>query len=124
PKKAPKPTKTATPKAVQTAPTKAAAAPAKAGGGEQGGAGNDVANVLTAGIDFPFPGYLTNIVRQIQLQFEVPKGATNFVTELSFLVHRDGTVTGIRYITRSGSYVFDQSCFAAVEAAGRSGKFG
>src|SRR5207302_170857 len=103
---------------------KTVAPPPKAGGGEQGASGNDVASVLTAGIEFPFPGYLSNIVRQIQLQFEVPKGATNFVAELSFLVHRDGTVTGIRYITRSGSYVFDQSCFVAVEAAGRSGKFG
>ena len=51
------------------------------------------------------------------------RGAQSLVAEVSFLIHRDGSVTGIRMISRSGSYVFDQSCLAAVEAAGRSGKF-
>ena len=36
-----------------------------AGGGETGGRGTDVANIRTEGIDFPFPGYLENIVREI-----------------------------------------------------------
>ncbi|MDQ6718160.1 MAG: hypothetical protein M3Z17_07420, partial [Gemmatimonadota bacterium] len=42
----------------------------KAGGGPTGGAGTDVANVRTEGIEFPFPGYLNNIVRQIALNFK------------------------------------------------------
>ena len=123
-KRVPKPTTAATPNVTaKSAPQKKSVAPPKAGGGEQGGAGNDVANVLSAGIEFPFPGYLTNVVRQIALQFEVPRGAQSLVAEVSFLIHRDGGVTGIRMMARSGSYVFDQSCLAAVEAAGRSGKF-
>lgn len=126
-KKLPKPTKTATPnlaaKATPKATPKTVAPPPKAGGGEQGGAGNDVANVLSAGIDFPFPGYLSNVVRQIALQFEVPRGAESLVAEVSFMIRRDGSVSGIRMISRSGAYVFDQSCLAAIEAAGRSGKF-
>lgn len=122
-KRMPKPTKTATPNVTAKSTPQQRVAPPKAGSGEQGGAGNDVANVLSAGIEFPFPGYLTNVVRQIALQFEVPRGAQSLVAEVSFLIHRDGSVTGIRMISRSGSYVFDQSCLAAVEAAGRSGKF-
>jgi protein TonB len=115
-------TKSATPNiAPKAAATKT---PPKAGGGETGGRGADVANVNTAGIDFPFPGYLSNIVRQIALAFEVPRGAQSLVAEVSFLIKRDGTVTGIRLLTGSGSYVFDQSALGAVEAAGRSGKFG
>jgi TonB family protein len=114
-------TKAATPNAVTKAPTKTVAP--KAGGGEVGGRGADVANVNTAGIEFPFPGYLNNIVRQIILAFEVPSGAQTLTAEVSFLIRRDGTVTGIRLLTSSRSYQFDQSALAAVEAAGRSGKF-
>jgi protein TonB len=115
-------TKSATPNIAPKAASKAP--PPKAGGGETGGRGADVANVNTAGIEFPFPGYLSNIVRQIALAFEVPPGAQSLVAEVSFLIKRDGSVTGIRLLTRSGSYVFDQSALGAVEAAGRAGKFG
>ena len=121
-KKAPKPTKAATPNSAKAVP-QTKAPPVKAGGGEQGSTGNDVASVLSAGIDFPFPGYLTNVVRQVALQFEVPRGAQSLTADVSFLIHRDGTVTAIRMLSRSGSYVFDQACLTAVEAAGRSGKF-
>lgn len=115
------PPKAATPNE-RPAPAKTPAP--KAGGGEVGGTGADVANVLTAGIEFPFPGYLNNVVRQITLNFEVPRGAATLSADVSFLIHRDGTVTGLRLLSRSGSYVFDQSCLGAVEAAARAGKFG
>jgi protein TonB len=121
-KRTARPTKSATPSMAQKSASKAPAA--KAGGGETGGRGSDVVNVNTAGIEFPFPGYLSNIVRQIALAFEVPSGATNLSAEVSFLIRRDGSVTGIRLITSSKAYVFDQSALAAVEAAGRTGKFG
>ena len=41
----------------------------RAGGGPTGGRGTDVATVRTEGVDFPFPGYLENIVRQIAKNF-------------------------------------------------------
>lgn len=124
PKKAPKPTKAATPNVTATSTPQKSVAPPKAGGGAQGGTGTDVANVLTAGIEFPFPGYLNNVVRQIALQFDVPSNAQSLVAEVAFLIHRDGTVTSIRLLSKSGSYVFDQSCIGAVEVAGRLKKFG
>lgn len=122
-KRAARPPKAATPNPTATtkAPPKAVA---QAGGGPEGGRGADVANVSTVGIEFPYPAYLQNIVRQIALQFEAPRGGSVLRAEVAFLVHRDGSVSGIRLVTRSGSYVFDLTCVGAVEAAGRSGRFG
>ena len=66
PKKA-APRSTPVPPAAKPVPKTAAP---RAGGGPEGGAGTDVATVHTEGIEFPFPGYLNNIVRQIALNFK------------------------------------------------------
>lgn len=110
--------KTATPNAGTATPKPTAPAP-RAGGGPQGGRGADVANVRTEGIEFPFPVYLQNVVRQIALQFKPPPGSA-LRAEVSFLIRRDGTVSGLRLVTRSGSFSFDQDAMGAVEAASRS----
>lgn len=99
------------------APARAAPAPA-AGGGPQGGRGADVANVRVDGIDFPYPGYLQNVVRQIAVNFKPSRGGLTAV--VAFLIRRDGSVTGIRLTTRSGVYSFDTEAMGAVEAASRS----
>ena len=103
-------------------PTRPRAAPPTAGGGPEGGRGTDVANVDIRGIEFPFPAYLTNIVRQIILRFTPPDGRP-LVAEVKFLIHRDGSVTGIEMVRRSGDYEFDTEARAAVEAAGRDRAF-
>jgi outer membrane biosynthesis protein TonB len=41
-----------------------------------------------------------------------------------FLIHRDGSVTNLRFIKRSGSYPFDLEAQGAVEAAGTARAFG
>jgi periplasmic protein TonB len=87
-----------------------------AGGGEQGGKGTDVANIRTEGIDFPYPGYLTNIVRQIALRFRPPRGSP-FKAEVKFLIRRDGSVIGLQFVQRSGSFTFDLEAQGAVESA-------
>jgi protein TonB len=95
-----------------------------AGGGEQGGKGTDVANIRTEGIDFPFPGYLENIVRQIALRFRPPRGS-QFKAEVVFLIRRDGSVDGLRFLKRSGDFRFDLEAQGAVEAAATTpSKFG
>ncbi len=97
-----------------------AAAPApRAGGGPIGGKGTDVATVQTEGIDFPFPGYLNNIVRQIALRFNPADANSNRRAEVRFVIRRDGSVIGIGFVTRSGSYAFDLEAQGAVEAAAR-----
>lgn len=87
-----------------------------AGGGAIGGAGTDVATVRTEGIEFPFPGYLQHIVRQIALNFR-PRNPGALKAEVFFFIRRDGSVDGFRFVTRSGNFAFDLEVEGAVEAA-------
>ncbi|MBX3132741.1 MAG: TonB C-terminal domain-containing protein [Gemmatimonadaceae bacterium] len=89
-----------------------------AGGGETGGTGTDVATVRTEGIEFPFPGYLQNIVRQVALNFN-PRNPGALKAEVFFFIRRDGSVTGFRFITSSGNFAFDVEAQGAVEAGSR-----
>jgi protein TonB len=115
----PKPLVRATPKMAtkQEAVTKNAP---KAGGGVVGGKGADVQTIDTQGIDFPYPGYLENIVRQIALNFS-PKGNVGALrAEVFFMIQRNGKVTGFKFLTRSGNLAFDIEAQGAVDAAWRS----
>ena len=132
PKKAPAPVKAPT-KATKQAPTAATPTPSPpktaepapiAGGGPTGGRGADVANVLTPGIEFPYPAYTDNIVRQLIKFFG--QTTARFEAEVSFVIRRDGTVDPetIRFVTRSKNYSFDQRAYGAVEAAANANAFG
>jgi protein TonB len=106
--------KMATPNAAPAA-SASSAAPV-AGGGPEGGRGADVANVKADGIAFPYPVYLTNIVRQIALNFK-PSARGALTAEVAFMIRRDGTVAGVRLTKRSSVYSFDQDALAAIELA-------
>jgi periplasmic protein TonB len=103
--------------------TPAAQAPI-AGGGPTGGRGTDVATVRTEGIDFPYPGYLNNIVRQIALRFDPSDRGPTLRAEVTFLLHRDGTISNLRFLTRSGVYAFDLEAQGSIEAAAGAHAFG
>lgn len=92
----------------------------RAGGGPSGGRGTDVANIRTQGSEFPYPAYLNNIVRQIALRFSPANAAAPLRAEVRFLIHRDGSVSDITVVTRSGVYAFDLDAQGAVEAAARA----
>ena len=94
-----------------------------AGGGPTGGRGTDVASVKVQGTAFPFPGYLQNITRQIAINFK-PRPGVALRAEVSFLIHRDGSVSDLRMVSRSGTYAFDLECLGAVEAVGQRRLFG
>jgi protein TonB len=96
----------------------------KAGGGPTGGKGTDVASVRSDGIEFPFPGYLNNIVRQIAINFKPRNPAVRLKAEVRFLIHRDGSVSDLSFIRRSGNFSFDLEAQGAVEAASSTGRFG
>lgn len=126
PTKAPAPTRKAPAPATQTPESRTVPRDApvpKAGGGDVGGTGTDVANVHTEGLVFPFPEYLRNIVNQVALRFK-PRNPGALSAEVTFMIRRDGSVFGINFRRRSGVYVFDLEAQGAVEAAGRSGSFG
>ena len=95
--------------------------PTTAGGGETGGRGTDVVTVNTGGIEFPYPSYLENIVRQIAIRFKRSSGGA-LRAEVFFIINRDGSVaaSSIQLVTRSGVYSFDTEALGAVEAASRS----
>lgn len=103
--------------------TKSNAAP-KSGAGATGTKGADVANVRTDGIAFPFPGYLSNIVRQIALNWSPRRVSAALVTELKFMIRRDGTVAGIEVVKRSGDRLYDLDAMGAIEVVGTSKGFG
>jgi protein TonB len=105
------------------ATAKSAAAP-KAGAGAVGGKGADVANVKTEGIAFPFPGYLNNIVRQLTLNWTPRRVSASLVTEIKFLIRRDGSVSGIEIVKSSGDRLYDIEATGAVEAVGTTRSFG
>lgn len=97
-------------------PVPKTAAP-RAGGGPEGGNGTDVATVHTEGIEFPFPGYLNNIVRQVALNFKPSDTNSGLKADVMFLIYRNGSVKIVRFVTRSGSYSFDLEAQGAIESA-------
>ena len=87
--------------------------------GEKPSTGTDVATVSTEGVEFPFPEYLQNIVAQVLRVWQRPAQSTPLEAEVSFLVHRDGSVSDLQLLKRSGNYAFDLEAQGAVEQAGR-----
>ncbi|MEX2284529.1 MAG: TonB C-terminal domain-containing protein [Gemmatimonadota bacterium] len=85
--------------------------------------GGDGLNVLMEGEEFPFPGYLENVIRQVDRYFR-PLGEGNLETEVGFYIRRDGSVSGLRILKRSGNTLFDIKAVEAVEQAAKRGLLG
>src|SRR6185436_18333093 len=81
------------------------------------GTGTDAATIRTEGVEFPFPGYLRNLVAQVYRRWSPPAGNSDLEAEMIFFVHRDGSMTGLQFVRRSGSFAFDLEAQGAVEAA-------
>ena len=92
--------------------------------GEAPSTGSDVATVSTEGVEFPFPEYLQNIVSQVLRRWQRPLDNTPLEAEVGFMVHRDGTVTDLQFVKRSGNFAFDLEAQGAIEEAGRFKAFG
>ncbi len=115
----------ATPAPAPQPPAAAKAAPSQPVGVPGGTPGaTDVATIKTEGVEFPFPGYLQNLVSQVYRRWRPALSAAALQAEVFFFVHRDGSVTGLQFIRRSGSFAFDLEAQGAIEAAARAGAFG
>jgi periplasmic protein TonB len=141
PKPLPKPVATkpvpkATPKAVVPVkqatpmpPAKVATPPKEdtpqpvAGGGETGGKGADVSNLDTGGLEFNYPAYTQNIIRQLILAWG--QGAPRQDATVRFTIRRDGTVDpeSIRIVTPN-NYSNDRRALGAVEQVADAKLFG
>jgi len=117
---APPPVADATPREAAPRTT----APVKPLPGEAPSTGRDQLTVSTEGLDFPYPEYLQNIMTQMAQRWERPYDGRALDAEVSFLIHRDGSVTGVRFEKRSGSFAFDLEAQGAVEQASRVKAFG
>lgn len=116
----PPPSADATPR--EAAPrTTPAVAPAP---GEKPSTGDDVATVSTEGVEFPFPEYLENVVSQVRRRWQRPEQSLALEAEVSFFVHRDGSVSQLQFIRRSGNFGFDLEAQGAIEEAARFRAFG
>ncbi len=67
---------------------------------------------------------LNNIVRQIAINFKPRNPAARLKAEVRFLIHRDGSVSDLTFIRRSGNFSFDLEAQGAVEAASTARAFG
>jgi periplasmic protein TonB len=92
--------------------------------GERPSTGSDAATVSTEGVEFPYPEYLQNIVTQILARWQRPFESSPLDAEVSFFVHRDGSITDLQFVKRSGNFAFDLEAQGAVEEAGRFRAFG
>jgi protein TonB len=91
--------------------------------GEKPSTGNDVATVSTEGVAFPFPEYLQNMMSQV-LRLWPPEQKSALEAEVSFFIQRDGSVTGLQFVRRSGSFAFDLEAQGVIEEAGNRRLFG
>jgi TonB family protein len=92
--------------------------------GETPSTGRDQVTVKQAGFQSQYPGYINNIVEQVRIRWPQPTLARALKTEVAFTILKDGSVTGIEVVVRSGSYSFDAAAEAAIEAAGNAKAFG
>lgn len=123
----PAPARAAPAPSPSAAPARSGAGPAAAtatGPANSTTAGTDAATIRTEGVEFPFPGYLHNLVSQVYQRWRPPPSQAALVAEILFFIHRDGTVTGLQFIRRSGSFGFDLEAQGAIESAARAGAFG
>ncbi len=80
-------------------------------------------NVQLQGEEFPFPGYLENIILQISRFFRW-NGSPDLRAEAYFVINRDGSVGDIQVTRSSGDIGFDLTVRGAIEAVGQRKAFG
>jgi protein TonB len=120
-----KPKPTPTPKVDETAKRTAQTTkkPVSGRNAKPGPVGGEGLNVLQEGEEFPYPEYLGNVIRQVHRYFRWD-GSGNLEGEVGFYIRRDGTITGLRVVKRSGEYRFDIAAADAVNNASRARAFG
>lgn len=79
-------------------------------------------NVRMEGLRRDYPVYYNNVITQIQRCFRWRDGGS-WETTVYFVIKRDGAVSDLDFVKRSGSAAFDFEAMGAVDCAGK-GRFG
>lgn len=79
-------------------------------------------NVRLEGVRRDYPAYYNNIITQIQRCFRW-RDAGSWETTVYFVIERDGSVSDLDFVKRSGNNAFDFEAMGAVDCAGK-GRFG
>jgi TonB family protein len=105
-------------------PARARKAPEPAAGGKASrggsgvGAGKGGGGLKLDGEPFPFPGYLEELVRRVQAQWEPPAfGPPGLKATVYFSLLKDGTLGASRVEVGSGVVGFDRAALEAVHRA-------
>lgn len=86
--------------------------------------GDEAINVQLEGAAFVDPAYLQNIIRQVNRYWRPPAGGRHLRAEVVFVIEKDGSVSDIEMLSKSGDMSFDLEARGAIEAAGRAQAFG
>jgi outer membrane biosynthesis protein TonB len=86
--------------------------------------GGDNIDIDQIGEEFPFPGYLENIIRQVNRHFRGWSGDGTPSAQIAFYINRDGTIGGLTLVEKSPDFKFNLQTMSAVELAGRNKAFG
>ncbi len=92
--------------------------------GETPSTGQDKVTVSQPGIQFPYPEYLRNIENRIAERWTRPPGTGALEADIAFVIHRDGSVTDIKFVKHSTSSIFDLNADMAIEGAANAHTFG
>jgi outer membrane biosynthesis protein TonB len=103
--------------------TPAKAKPTTGRNADAASVGGEGLNVNIEGEEFPEPGYLENIIIQLNRYFRW-SGNPNLESCVTFQIRRDGSTQEIRTQRSSGNLGFDLQAKGAVEAAGNRKAFG
>ncbi len=79
-------------------------------------------NVRMEGLRRDYPAYYQNIISQINRCFRWT-GQGSWATTVYFVIKRDGSVSGLDFVQKSGNAEFDFEALGAVDCAGK-GRFG
>jgi outer membrane biosynthesis protein TonB len=93
--------------------------------GQTPSTGTDELTFRQEGLRFPYPEYLENIVTEVKRRWANPVGrGLRLRSKVAFTIQRDGTVTDISYLQKSGNFSFDTEAIGAIERAARDRAFG
>jgi outer membrane biosynthesis protein TonB len=123
PEPKPKPKETKQPTPSETPPKQTQGRPNPSAGESSGAESAEAMNIRIEGLRRDYPVFYNNIILQIKRCFRW-SGQGSPEAEIYFVINKDGTVSDLRHVRKSGNAAFDYDALGAIECAGQPGRFG